>query len=167
MIDWFDEPMPHYRSFARMGSGVYDYMSHWSESVFRQMEKEFSEIYDSSFNRKDRNSFAKFSKNPKLLNKDVDPSLEEDENNDNEETPYYTCNSSIHTTSDGYQRIYREELDSKSGIRRTIETRRIGNKSLTIQKIFQKDGSCFEHEIRKNIKPDEIDQFNKQWSLRY
>lgn len=168
MLNWFDEPITNYRRFAPMRSGVFDYMSRWMDSVDREMEREFGDFFDPFFSRpRARVSEEVEEEHEKPKKQKKQPIVEEEEENEEEGEPqYYTCSSSMYTTSDGVQHIYREEQDSKSGKKKIIETRRIGNKSITHHKVTEKDGSVTEHESRHNIKPDEVDEFNKQWSSR-
>ena len=69
----------------------------------------------------------------------------------------------MYTDSNGIQHMYREESDSKTGKKKVVETRRIGNKSMTLQRVTDKEGHVEEHETRKNIKDDEVEQFKKDW----
>jgi hypothetical protein len=149
MFDWFDEPVVYYRRFAPMRSGVFDYMSRWMDSVDKEMEKEFGDYYDS------------------FVQKDEKKETEEGKKNETKteaEPEYYSCSSSMYSGSDGVQHIYREEHDSKTGKHKVIETRRIGNKSMTLHRVTDKDGQIEEHETRKNINDDEVDEFKKQWT---
>ena len=96
--------------------------------------------------------------------KKEDEKKEEDKVDDFDVEPqYYSFTSSMYSGSDGVQHIYREEEDSKTGKKKVIETRRIGDKSMTLQRVTDKDGHVDEHETRKNIKDDEVEEFKKQW----
>lgn len=169
MFDWFDEPMVYYRRFAPMRSGVFDYMSRWMDSVDRAMEREFGEFFDPFFDHVTPKKAIKESekKEEKKENeaKNEKQSKEEKEEGEEEESEphYYSFSSSMYSGSDGVQHLYREETDSKTGKTKVVETRRIGDKSMTLERVTDKDGQVQEHETRKNIKDDEVEQFKKDW----
>lgn len=170
MFDWFDEPMVYYRRFAPMRSGVFDYMSRWMDSVDRAMEQQFGEFFDPFFDHVEPKKAIKGKKekteNAKKEEKKEEPKEEEKKDNEEEEESepqYYSFSSSMYTDSNGIQHMYREESDSKTGKKKVVETRRIGNKSMTLQRVTDKDGHVEEHETRKNIKDDEVEQFKKDW----
>ena len=170
MFDWFDEPIVYYRRFAPMRSGVFDYMSRWMDSVDRAMEREFGDFYDQFFQdsdtkaieHKDDKKEEKKDEEKKEEKPKEEPKKEEAEHED-EEPQYYSFSSSMYSGSDGVQHIFREEHDSKTGKHKVIETRRIGDKSMTLHRVTDKDGHVEEHETRKNIKDDEVEQFKKDW----
>ena len=93
---------------------------------------------------------------------------EEQPKSDEEDEPnYYSFSSSMYTGSDGVQHIFREEHDSKTGNHKIVETRRIGDKSMTLHRVTDKNGNVQEHETRKNINNDEeLEQFKKDWIAR-
>ena len=172
MFDWFDEPMVYYRRFAPMRSGVFDYMSRWMDSVDRAMEEEYGEFFDPFFahvtphnksieDKKDAKDSKKKEEAPSK--KEEGKEQEDKEEDEDGEPQYYSFTSSMYSGSDGVQHIYREEEDSKTGKKKVIETRRIGDKSMTLQRVTDKDGHVDEHETRKNIKDDEVEEFKKQW----
>lgn len=173
MFDWFDEPIVYYRRFAPMRSGVFDYMSRWMDSVDKAMEQEFGDFYD-SFNVPSKQQTIKHEEEKNCEKKETDKEVKEDKKQDKDEKvkteeeeesepQYYSCISRMYSGSDGVQHIYREESDSKTGKKKVVETRRIGNKSMTLHRVTDKDGKVEEHETRKNIKDDEVDEFKKQW----
>jgi len=47
-----------------------------------------------------------------------------------------------------------------------IETRRIGDKSMTLHRITDENGVVEEHETRKNIKDEEVEDFKRNWSTK-
>ena len=169
MFDWFDEPMVYYRRFAPMRSGVFDYMSRWMDSVDRAMEDEFGEFFDPFFNHVEPRRAIASKEEKKQIKKEEEkeePKEEEKKKEDEEEEEphYYSFNSSMYTDSHGVQHMYREETDSKTGKKKVVETRRIGNKSLTLHRVTDKDGNVEEHETRKNLRnDDEVEQFKKDW----
>ena len=167
MFDWFDEPMVYYRRFAPMRSGVFDYMSRWMDSVDKAMEDEFGEFFDPFFDHVAPKKAIKGKEEKKQDKKQTKKEEKEEEpksdNQDESEPQYYSFSSSMYTGSDGIQHMYREETDSKTGKQKVVETRRIGNKSMTLQRVTDKDGHIEEHETRKNIKDDEVEQFKKDW----
>jgi hypothetical protein len=169
MFDWFDEPMVYYRRFAPMRSGVFDYMSRWMDSVDRAMEDEFGEFFDPFFSHVKPKKAIKGKKEKKQDNKEnkknEEPKKEDTKQDDEEESEpqYYSFSSSMYTDNNGIQHMYREETDSKTGKKKVVETRRIGNKSLTLHRVTDKDGNTEEHETRKNLKDDEVEQFKKDW----
>lgn len=176
MFDWFDEPLIYYRRFAPMRSGVFDHLSRWMSSVDREMEKQFGEFYDPFYPRKHKPALSHSSTNkgkkrtPKPPPPPPPPENEYEEEEEETKkddiglpTQYYTISSSMYSGSDGVQHVYREEQDSRSGQKKVVETRRIGNKSLTLHRVTDKDGNTEEHETRKNIKDEEVDSFKKLW----
>ena len=190
MFDWFDEPIVYYRRFAPMRSGVFDYMSRWMDSVDRAMEEEFGDFYD-AFTRRDvehdmieddteckhckknsnkKNSSKKTEEKPKkeeVKQEDVNESSnvdDDDVESDDDVPQYYSFTSSMYSGSDGIQHIHREEVDSKSGLRKVVDTKRIGNKSLTVHEVTDKDGKVEKHETMKNIRDDEIEEFKNMWA---
>jgi hypothetical protein len=173
MFDWFDEPVVYYRRFAPMRSGVFDYMSRWMDSVDREMEKEFGDFYDSFYQKDEKNGIEEEGKKKDSLDekqsiKDEKKEEKKESEKKEEETEpeYYSFSSSMYSGSDGVQHIYREEHDSKTGKHKVIETRRIGDKSMTLHRVTDKDGQTEEHETRKNIKDDEVEEFKKEWTKR-
>ena len=191
MFDWFDEPIVYYRRFVPMRSGVFDYMSRWMDSVDRAMEEEFGDFYDNFYGRtqqqaidhkkdngkKEETKETKESKETKEEKKEepkkeeekpkAEEKKEEVEEDEDEEPQYYSFSSSMYSGSDGVQHIFREEHDSKTGKHKVIETRRIGDKSMTLHRVTDKDGNVEEHETRKNIKDDdELEAFKKDWIAR-
>ena len=171
MFDWFDEPIVYYRRFVPMRSGVFDYMSRWMDSVDREMEREFGDFYDAFLHRPQQQSIEhkdgkKKEEKPKEEAK-PDEKKEETKEEEDAEPQYYSFSSSMYTGSDGVQHIFREEHDSKTGRHKVVETRRIGDKSMTLHRVTDKDGNVQEHETRKNIKDDEeLDAFKKEWIKR-
>ena len=179
MFDWFDEPIVYYRRFAPMRSGVFDYMSRWMNSVDRAMEQQFGKFFDPFFDPEERKKAIENKEDKKEEDKKAEPKKEEPKKHHHEEakkeekeedaklgTQYYRFSSSMYTGSDGVQHMYREEMDSKTGNRKVVETRRIGDKSMTLQRVTDKDGKVEERETRKNIKDDEVEQFKKDWISR-
>ena len=180
MFDWFDEPIVYYRRFVPMRSGVFDYMSRWMDSVDRAMEREFGDFYDEFFNsskqpaidhKKDEEKKEETKPEEKKEEtekpKEEEKHEDEEENDDNGEPQYYSFSSSMYSGSDGVQHIFREEHDSKTGRHKVVETRRIGDKSMTLHRVTDKDGHVQEHETRKNIKNDEeLEAFKKEWIAR-
>ena len=191
MFDWFDEPIVYYRRFVPMRSGVFDYMSRWMDSVDRAMEEEFGDFYDQFFARptqqtiEDKSKDSKEEKKDETKKEEEKPKQEEEtkkeeekpkeekkeeqkQEEENDEPQYYTFSSSMYTGSDGVQHIFREEHDSKTGNHKVLETRRIGNRSMTLHRVTDKDGNVVqEHETRKNIKNDEeLEAFKRDWIAR-
>ena len=182
MFDWFDEPIVYYRRFAPMRSGVFDYMSRWMDSVDRAMERQFGRFFDPFFDPQEQKKAIEDKEEKKEEVKKEEPKKEEKKEEpkkhheeakkeEKEEdakigTQYYTFSSSMYTGSDGVQHMYREEMDSKTGNRKVVETRRIGDKSMTLQRVTDKDGKVEERETRKNINDDEVEQFKKDWISR-
>ena len=177
MFDWFDEPLVYYRRFVPMRSGVFDYMSRWMDSVDRAMEKEFGDFFDSFYPKTEEKEHKekpkqeeekKAEEKPKETKEEEKPKQEEEKketkSEDEDGDPhYYSFSSSMYTGSDGVQHIFREEHDSKTGKHKVVETRRIGDKSMTLHRVTDKDGHVEERETRKNIKDDEVEQFKKDW----
>ena len=174
-----------------MRSGVFDYMSRWMDSVDRAMEREFGDFYDNFFNEErpqaiehkdgEKKEEKKEEEAPKKEEKketetkkeepkkeEEKPKAEEKKDEDEDEEPqYYSFSSSMYSGSDGVQHIFREEHDSKTGKHKVIETRRIGDKSMTLHRVTDKDGNVEEHETRKNINnDDELEAFKKDWIAR-
>ena len=182
MFDWFDEPFVYYRRFAPMRSGVFDYLARWMDSVDNMMSREFGDFYDSFYTRAKQPSIenksdksdnnetkeSKESKGTKEIKKTKEKSEQKNKNeNENEgEIESYRVCTSMYTNSDGVQHIYREESDSKAGQHKIVETRRIGDKSMTLHRVTNKDGSVEEHETMKNIKDEEVERFKNDWVSR-
>ena len=177
MFDWFDEPIVYYRRFVPMRSGVFDYMSRWMDSVDREMEREFGDFYDNFYGQtKQQEIDQKKDEKKEETKKDEEKSKQENEEKkdeqkpeekDDEEPQYYSFSSSMYSGSDGVQHIFREEHDSKTGKHKVVETRRIGDKSMTLHRVTDKDGHVEEHETRKNINnDDELEAFKKEWISR-
>ena len=179
MFDWFDEPIVYYRRFVPMRSGVFDYMSRWMDSVDRAMEREFGDFYDDFFAGTQKQAIEHKDKEEKKEEKEEktekkekekpkeEKHEEEQQEDEDEEPQYYSFSSSMYSGSDGVQHIFREEHDSKTGKHKVIETRRIGDKSLTLHRVTDKDGHLEEHETRKNIKDDaELEAFKRDWIAR-
>ena len=179
MFDWFDEPIIYYRRFVPMRSGVFDYMSRWMDSVDRAMEREFGDFYDSFFQDTKKPAIENKGgekKETKKETKKEDPPKEEakkeekqEQQNEREDTEpqYYSFSSSMYSGADGVQHILREEHDSKTGKHKVVETRRIGDKSMTLHRVTDKDGKVEERETRKNIaNDDELEAFKKEWIKR-
>ena len=138
-------------------------MSRWMDSVDKAMEKEFGDFYDS------------FLEKPADADKKEEGKAKEGEKKEGEQAKdetadgkpqYYSLSTSMYSGSDGVQHIYREETDSKTGKHKTVETRRIGNKSMTLHRVTDKDGHVEEHETKKNLKDDEVEAFKKDWESR-
>ena len=180
MFDWFDEPVVYYRRFVPMRSGVFDYMSRWMDSVDRAMEREFGDFYDNFYGRTQQEAIEHNEEKPKEEKKEEEKPKEqkkeeekpkeekkEEHSEEDEEPHYYSFSSSMYSGSDGVQHIFREEHDSKTGKHKVVETRRIGDKSMTLHRVTDKDGNVEEHETRKNIENDEdLEAFKKEWISR-
>lgn len=169
-----------------MRSGLFDYMSRWMDSVDRMMEREFGTFYDSFYhpyrrpidNKTQRQDVSENkedkkdqSENRDVKNEDHSDSQRKQEiksiqNKSFDDREYYCVTTSMYSGSDGTQHIYREERDSNTGKHKVIETRRIGNKSMTLHRVTDRDGHIEEHETRKNIKDEEVEDFKNQWNSR-
>ena len=157
-------------------------MSRWMDSVDRAMEREFGDFYDEFLSSPRYESIENGKEEEPKEKKETQPQKEEkkdkeekpkeseeqSKSDDDEEEPnYYSFSSSMYTGSDGVQHIFREEHDSKTGNHKIVETRRIGDKSMTLHRVTDKNGNVQEHETRKNINNDEeLEQFKKDWIAR-
>ena len=158
-------------------------MSRWMDSVDRAMEREFGDFYDGFLSSPRYESIENGKKEEPKEKKDKEEKPQKDEKKEEEEKPkeseeqlksdeeeepnYYSFSSSMYTGSDGVQHIFREEHDSKTGNHKIVETRRIGDKSMTLHRVTDKNGNVQEHETRKNINNDEeLEQFKKDWIAR-
>jgi hypothetical protein len=111
------------------------------------------------------------SSNPKELkeeqtksdNKEETQLKEESKPNPPKSMQAYSFRTSIYRGNDGIEHIYREERDNKLGQTKTIETRRIGKQSMTLERIQKANGEVEEEETRNNIKDSEIEEFQKHW----
>ena len=185
MFDWFDEPIVYYRRFVPMRSGVFDYMSRQMDSVDRAMEQEFGDFYDNFYGQTQQQAIDHKDDTKKEENKQQQEEKKEEEKpkteekheekketnekdaEEDDEPQYYSFSSSMYSGSDGVQHIFREEHDSKTGKHKVVETRRIGDKSMTLHRVTDKDGNVEEHETRKNISnDDELEAFKKEWISR-
>ena len=170
MLNWFDEPMLHYIPFIPRRSNIFDYMSHWMESVDKEMEKAYGAFYDPFFVpiEKDQ-AFNSTNSTTETQNNTTNSTNKTVENNTMKveekmkEPEYYSLSTRVYSGSDGIQHIIKEEIDSVTGKKRIVETKRIGDKSITIQKTTDKDGNTEEKETMKNIKEDELSKFNNDW----
>ena len=176
MLDWFDEPLLYFAHFAPMRARVFDHMARWMDSVDRAMEEEFGEFYDSFLNdgRNATNTTLPVNatnSNETIVNQTVVNATDANQTqvnqtaDEDEDFGFYSITSSMYS-GDGFQHIYREEQDSKTGKTKVVETKRIGNKSITIHRVTDKDGNVEEHETRKNIKDNELEAFNKDWDTK-
>ena len=174
MLNWFDEPMLHYIPFIPRRSNIFDYMSHWMDSVDKEMEKVYGAFYDPFFapvEKKDT-TFNVTNSTAGAQNITTNSTQAATENNTKKveekikEPEYYSFSTRVYSGSDGVRHIVKEEVDSVTGKKRIVETKRIGDKSITIQKTTDKDGNTEEKETRKNIKDDEIAKFNDDWENR-
>ena len=170
MLNWFDEPMLHYIPFIPRRSNIFDYMSHWMESVDREMEKVYGAFYDPFFVPVEKEEAVNVTNSTAgAQNVTTNSTKAAAENNTKKveekvkEPEYYSLSTSVYSGSDGIQHIVKEEVDSVTGKKRVVETKRIGDKSITIQKTTDKNGKIEEKETRRNIKDDEITKFNEDW----
>ena len=140
-------------------------MSRWMDSVDRAMEREFGDFYDNFFHDTQKQAIEHKDGDKKEETKSEEKT--KDESKDDNEPQYYSFSSSMYSGSDGVQHIFREEHDSKTGKHKVVETRRIGDKSMTLHRVTDKDGKVEEHETRKNIKDDkELEEFKNEWIKR-
>ena len=146
-------------------------MSHWMDSVDKEMEKVYGAFYDPFFSPIEKEptfnatNTTTGSQNT-TTNSTTQPTVGKNTVKAEEKTKepeYYSLSTSVYSGSDGIQHIIKEEIDSVTGKKRIVETKRIGDKSITIQKTTDKDGNTEEKETRKNIKDDELAKFNTDW----
>jgi hypothetical protein len=64
----------------------------------------------------------------------------------------------------GFQRVKREIKDGRNGKTTTVETRRIGDQSMTLHRETDKDGKVTQRESRTNINEDQIESFQQRWN---
>ena len=176
MLDWFESPLINYTKLAPMHSQIFEHMSKWIESVDKAMEEEFGEFYDSFYRTVNNTSFKKINERVnKTMNKTIDsPQISEEskrpeikdsksEEKENNTTQYYTCVMRMYSSSDGKQHIIEEEIDSTTGKRKVVETKRIGDKSYTVHTVTDKEGKTEKHETIKNMDSKDVEFFNKEW----
>jgi len=181
MFDWFDEPVIYYRRYTPFRHGLFDYMTRWMDSIDRRANHDFIDWLD-PFNdvrptlryrnvkkneqKNEQKAEQKSEQNGEEKSEQKAEQKSEEKNEQKREEPrplFYSVRTSMYTTNDGVQHIYKEEHDSESGNHKTVETRRIGDKSMTLCRIKDKDGEVKEHESRTNIKDEEINLFKEQW----
>ena len=77
----------------------------------------------------------------------------------------FSIETKIITKNNGkFKHIFREEKGLTTGITKSIETRTIGDKSMSLTRISFPDGKIDEHEDRQNINNDEeFEAFKNEW----
>ena len=85
---------------------------------------------------------------------------------DMNETP---GNISVRTRStisrlNGVEHVMKEVYDGRTGERQVIETKRIGDKSITVHRHTDKSGNVSERETRENVDDDDVSSFHESWS---
>ena len=77
----------------------------------------------------------------------------------------YSIQTKIITKNDGkFKHIFTEERGLSTGIKKSVETRTIGDKSMSLTRISYPDGKVDEHEDRQNINNDEeFEAFKNEW----
>lgn len=73
---------------------------------------------------------------------------------------------SVISRRNGVEHIRKEVFDSNTGITTQFETRKIGDKSMTLKRETDKDGNVHEEESRENISDEELEEFKNQWMTR-
>jgi hypothetical protein len=78
----------------------------------------------------------------------------------------YECSEQIISESNGrgFERVKREMKDSRSGKTTVIETRRIGEQSMTLHRETDREGNVTQRETRTNITEDQLESFQTRWN---
>lgn len=77
------------------------------------------------------------------------------------------CTRSVITRRNGIEHVQKEVYDKVSGKRTTYETRRIGDRSMTLLREMDRNGVINEEETRENLNDEDLDVFKKEWVSRY
>ena len=67
------------------------------------------------------------------------------------------------TRNNGVEHIRKEVVDSQNGISSVYETRKIGNRSMTIKTEKDTEGNVHEEQILENMTEEEIEAFKNEW----
>lgn len=70
---------------------------------------------------------------------------------------------SVITRRNGVEHIRKEVYDSTTGKTTLFETRKIGDKSMTLKRETDKDGNVNEEETHENLADEELEAFKSQW----
>mgnify|MGYP003917042579 CR=1 FL=1 len=64
----------------------------------------------------------------------------------------------------GVEHTIEEHRDSRSGMTRYKEVRRMGDRAMTLMRETDKEGKVTEHEMRTNLKDEEVARFQEEWN---
>lgn len=100
---------------------------------------------------------------------DASPGARDSKNEESKEAPKETPREvsvrtrSVITRRNGIEHVRKESYDSVSGTSTLVETRRIGDKALSLKRETDKDGNVKEEESRENLSDDEVESFKAEW----
>ena len=64
----------------------------------------------------------------------------------------------------GVEHTIEEHRDSRSGMTRYKEVRKMGDRAMTLMRETDKEGKVTEHEMRTNLKDEDVAQFQEEWN---
>lgn len=101
--------------------------------------------------------------------KETKPHETESKKMNHPEEPIHSCicTRSVITRRNGIEHVQKEVYDKVSGKRTTYETRRIGDRSMTLLREMDRNGVINEEETRENLNDEDLDVFKKEWVSRY
>jgi hypothetical protein len=171
MFDWYYQPVVCYRRISPKKYNFINSFDKWRNNVDCFIDHQFDDICNIY------NIYNIFNTSRLQLSNKASNELKEEQTNteNNEERQskgnleqnqpkirqIYSIKTSIYRGNDGTEHIYREERDNELGQKKTIETRRIGKQSMTLERIEKENGEVEEEETRKNIKENENEKFKK------
>ena len=142
------------------------------DSVQHETEKETEPINKEQKEEEIKeNNVEKEEEEPKQV-EEKETEQKQEEENDEKEIPEheldddnYSIKTKMITKNDGkFKHIFKEEKGLTTGITKSIETRIIGDQSMSLTRISFPDGSIEEYEDRQNINNDEeFEKFKKEW----
>jgi len=66
--------------------------------------------------------------------------------------------------ANGVEHTVEEHRDSRSGMTRYKEVRRMGDRAMTLMRETDKEGKVTEHEMRTNLKDEDVARFQEEWN---
>ena len=90
----------------------------------------------------------------------------EEEHAEKKDEDYQYSSETKSSYSNGVSHTKTRTTDSRTGKTNYIETRRIGDKSVTMKREIDKDGKQTNTHSLQNVKEEELDQFNHEWETK-
>jgi hypothetical protein len=167
MFDWYYQPVVCYQRISPKKYNFINSLDKWRNNVDCFIDHQFDDFWNiwntSRLQLSNKASNQLKEDRTKTENNQETQPKGKVEQNHPKSRQIYSIKTSIYRGNDGTEHIYREERDNELGQRKTIETRRIGKQSMTLERIEKENGEIEEEETRKNIKENEIEEFKKQW----